>query len=556
MRVEERILILAVRGRDSEVTEQVLAGAGHDCHACESVEVLATELAKGAGAALVTEESLLVGDRRPLLDWLEAQPAWSDFPFILLATKRYGRRPKEAGEMLLQLGNVVVLERPIHADTLASAADSALRGRRRQFEARQRLHELSTAEDRLKMLNSTLEDQIGRRTVELARANNQLMQEIAERARAQAALVQSQKMEAVGQLTGGIAHDFNNLLTVIGGNLEMIRRRTQEPRTDALAEMAMQASNRAAKLTRQLLAFSRSQRLTLTPVNINELISGMDDLLDRTIGPLYGIEKDLDPSTPWAMADANQVELAILNLVINGRDAMPGGGVLKVSSRVAASAGSLADGDYVVIGVTDHGIGIAQAHLDKVFDPFFTTKPIGKGTGLGLSQVYGIAQQSGGLARIDSVEGQGATVEIWLPLTREPNLEAGEAAIATLGRRVVRARVLLVEDDEGVRRFIAESLEMLGYSVVCAAHGREGLDRLADETPELMIIDYAMPGLNGVEVAEAARAKAPGLPIILATGYADMEAVHKLFDPSHILRKPFQINDLDVAVRHALAETV
>jgi len=554
--VEERILILAVRGRDAQVTEQVLRVAGQDCFVCENIDDLAGELARGGGAALITEESLTDGDRKGLQVWLEHQPAWSDFPFILLATKRHGRRPKEAVDMLHHLGNVVVLERPIHADTLASAAASALRGRRRQYEARERMQELTSAENRLMTLNGTLEDRIGRRTVELARANNQLMQEIAERARTQAALVQSQKMEAVGQLTGGIAHDFNNLLTVIGGNLEMIRRRTQEQRTDALAEMALQASERAAKLTRQLLAFSRTQRLTLTPVDINELISGMDDLLNRTIGPVYSIEKALDPLAPWALADANQVELAILNLVINGRDAMPGGGVLKVSSRVAPSYGTLADGDYVVIGVTDHGVGIAQAHLDKVFDPFFTTKPIGKGTGLGLSQVYGIAQQSGGLARIDSVEGQGATVEIWLPITQEPSLEVGDAAISTLGRRMVRARVLLVEDDEGVRRFIAESLEMLGYSVVCASHGREGLDRLAEETPEVMIIDYAMPGLNGVEVAEAARLSVPGLPIILATGYADMEAVHKLFDPAHILKKPFQINDLDTAVRHALAEAV
>ena len=555
--MEDRILILAVRGRDAQVVEQVLAGAGHQCRVCVSVDQLACELGNGAAAALVTEESLVAGDRRRLQAWLGDQPAWSDFPFILLATKRAGRRPKEAVEILLRLGNVVVLERPIHSETLASAAASALRGRRRQYEARERLHELSSAEDRLTRLNSTLEDRIARRTVELARANNQLMQEIAERSRTQAALVQSQKMEAVGQLTGGIAHDFNNLLTVIGGNLELIRRRTSDPRLDKLADMGLQASNRAAKLTRQLLAFSRSQRLTLTPVDINALIAGMDELLDRTIGPLHGVEKDLDPSGPWAMADANQVELAILNLVINGRDAMPGGGMLKVSSRTAAGAGTLADGDYVVISVTDHGVGISPEHLDKVFDPFFTTKPIGKGTGLGLSQVYGIARQSGGAARVESVEGQGATVEIWLPVTEAPSHEGFDGAPPPPPtREEVRARVLLVEDDEGVRRFIAESLEMLGYSVVSASHGREGLERLDDETPELMIVDYAMPGLNGLEVAEAARARAPSLPIILATGYADMEAVRRVFDPAHVLRKPFQINDLDTAVRRALAEVV
>ena len=554
--MEERILILAVRGRDSQVTEQVLRSAGHDCCVCESADALACELKKGGGAALVTEESLMAGDHKRLRAWLEAQPAWSDFPFILLATKRYGRRPKEAVDILQHLGNVVVLERPIHAETLASAAGSALRGRRRQYEARERMQELTSAENRLKTLNGTLEDRIGRRTVELARANNQLMQEIAERARTQAALVQSQKMEAVGQLTGGIAHDFNNLLTVIGGNLEMIRRRTTDPRLDNLADMAMQASSRAAKLTRQLLAFSRSQRLTLSPVDINALIRGMDDLLDRTIGPLHGVEKNLDPTDPWTMADANQVELAILNLVINGRDAMSGGGLLKVCTRTAAAASGLAEGQYVVIAVTDHGTGIPADHLDKVFDPFFTTKPIGKGTGLGLSQVYGIAQQSGGAARVQSVEGEGATVEIWLPLTAQP-AEAEVVGVAPLlSPTETRARVLLVEDDEGVRRFIAECLEMLGYAVVVASHGREGLERLGDAIPELMIIDYAMPGLNGVEVAEAARVLAPSLPIILATGYADMEAVHKVFDAAHILRKPFQINDLNLAVQRALAEVV
>ena len=552
--MEERILILAVRGRDAEVTSQVLTGAGHDCQTCASVDDLACELEQGAGAALVTEESLIVGDRRRLQAWLHGQAPWSDFPFILLATKRAGRRPKDAVDILLRLGNVVVLERPIHSETLASAAASALRGRRRQYEARERLHELSSAEDRLTRLNSTLEERIGRRTDELARANNQLMQEIAERARAQEALVQSQKMEAVGQLTGGIAHDFNNLLTIIAGNLELIRRRASDDRLEKLADMGLQASSRAAKLTRQLLAFSRTQRLTLTPVDINALISGMDELIDRTLGPLHGVEKDLDPSGPWAMADANQVELAILNLAINGRDAMPNGGLLTVSSRTAAATGGLAEGDYVVIGVTDHGVGIPASHLDKVFDPFFTTKPIGKGTGLGLSQVYGIARQSGGTARVDSVEGQGATVEIWLPRTTAPSPEMLDGPPAPPSRGEARARVLLVEDDAGVRRFIVESLEMLGYSVVSAAHGREGLERLADETPELMIIDYAMPGLNGVEVAEAARMRAPSLPIILATGYADMDAVYKLFDPAHILRKPFQINDLDTAVRRALAE--
>jgi signal transduction histidine kinase len=235
---------------------------------------------------------------------------------------------------LAALGNVVVLERPIHGETLSSAVTSALRVRRRQYEARRRLEELQTAEERLRQLNATLETRILARTEELSHANNQLMQEVSERERAQAALVQSQKMEAVGRLTGGIAHDFNNLLTVIFGNLEMIQRRTDEERVLRLAKFAAQAAERAAKLTHQLLAFSRTQRLTLRPVDLNGLIVGMNDLLIRTIGPQIRIVTQLSDHAPWAMADENQLELAILNLAINARDAMPDGGVLTIETSV------------------------------------------------------------------------------------------------------------------------------------------------------------------------------------------------------------------------------
>ena len=556
MTVEERILLLALRGRDAQIVEQLLSRQGHECHICRSVGALAHELAQGAGAALVTEESLAETDRASLSDWLEAQPPWSDFPFILLATKRTGRRTKEASGILHQLGNVVVLERPIHGETLASAAASALRARRRQYDARSHLQELEAAEETLTQLNGSLETRIEQRTHELARANDQLMQEIAERERAQAALVQSQKMEAVGQLTGGIAHDFNNLLTVIGGNLELIKRRSVGGRTSDWAGHALQAADRATKLTRQLLAFSRTQRLTLEPVDINALIMGMDDLLGRTIGPMFQIEMTLDQRAPWAMADGNQVELAVLNLAINARDAMPDGGVLRITSGLEEAVDpTLASGSYVVIGVSDTGSGIPSHLLSKVFDPFYTTKPTGKGTGLGLSQVFGIAQQSAGTARIESTEGKGTRVEIWLPAAAA--LEQHEPVATLLAPRAgaSRERVLVIEDDDGVRRFIVECLQSLGYAVTQASHGLEGLERLKAERPDLMIVDFAMPGVNGVEVVIEARGHAPALPIILATGYADMEAVSKVVDPSRVLRKPFQINDLERAVRHALAET-
>ena len=551
--MEERILLLALRGRDAQVIEQLLSRQGHATKVCDSADDMARELALGAGTALITEESLASTDRRKLAEWLVDQPPWSDFPFILLSTKRSGRRTSDASKTLAELGNVIVLERPIHGETLASAVSSSLRGRRRQYEARRHLAEMQSAEERLTQMNGSLETRIQARTEELSEANNRLMQEVSERERVQSALVQSQKMEAVGQLTGGIAHDFNNLLTVIFGNLEMIQRRTEEERTARLADFAAQAAERAAKLTHQLLAFSRTQRLTLKPVDLNALIEGMSDLLARTIGPQIEIVMDLDPSQPWAMADANQLELAILNLSINARDAMADGGVLTISSTVSpASDGVLQSGDYGVISVRDTGSGIPPHLLTKVFDPFFTTKPIGKGTGLGLSQVFGIAQQSGGTVQVDSVEGAGTVLRIWLPLSAAAELSDAAGAMSLLARDRHQSRILVVDDDPGVRRFIVECLQMLGHEVTQAATGQDGLALLEVDSPDLLIVDFAMPGMNGVDVVQAVRRRWPELSIILATGYANMETVEKVMDLGQVLKKPFRIDDLDFAVRSAL----
>ncbi|TPG08462.1 response regulator [Sphingomonas oligophenolica] len=551
--MELRILLLALRGRDAQVIEQLLSRDGHVCNKCDSTASLAAELESGAGTALLTEESLGETGSQELTSWLAAQPPWSDFPFILLATKRVGRRPRSAMEILEQLGNVVVLERPINSETLASAVASALRGRRRQYDARRRLEDLKAAEGRLTQLNNTLEDRIGQRTNELSAANNQLMQEVAERERAQAALAQAQKMEAVGQLTGGIAHDFNNLLTIIMGNLELIKRRASDNKMGQLAGYAHQAADRAGKLTSQLLAFSRTQRLSLMPVNLNALILGMNDLLARTIGTRVTIEMTLDGNDPWAMADENQLELAILNLAINARDAMPDGGVLTIGSATREPADDLLiGGDYGVVTVGDSGTGISAHLLEKVFDPFFTTKAIGKGTGLGLSQVYGIAQQSGGTVRVDSVEGEGTRFEIWLPAAVSVAERKPAVVAPKLEGAVKRKLVLVIDDDEGVRRFIVESLETLGYDVLHANGGEEGLRLLDGECPQLLIVDYAMPGMSGVDVVKEVHGRAPNLPIILATGYADMGAVEEVMALKNVLRKPFRIDQLDDAVRGAL----
>jgi len=552
-RVEWRILLLARKGRDAMVIKQLLERAGHESLICESCDELAREGRRGAATVVVTEESLLDVGTDALDAWLGDQPSWSDFPFVLLATKRAGRRPRDAQRMLQQLGNVVVLERPVHSETLASAINSALRGRGRQYDARRHLEALQSAEERLTQLNGSLETRIAERTGELSSANNKLMQEIAERERAQAALAQSQKMEAVGQLTGGIAHDFNNLLTVIFGNLELIQRRTDDEKTAKLADFARQAADRAARLTHQLLAFSRTQNLTLEAVDVNGLVNGMHDLLGRSIGPMVRIEMALDPDEPWALADANQLELAILNLAINARDAMTDGGVLTIGTgRRNDRGGDLARGDYALISVSDTGSGIPPELMEKVFEPFFTTKPIGKGTGLGLSQVYGIAQQSGGTVRLASAKGQGSTVEIWLPVAEAVAADAGGDLWPEPNTDGRRKRILVVDDDQAVRRFIVECLRTLGYSVEEAAGGEEGLRLMRGTEPDLLLVDYAMPGMTGVDVILKARAAAPDIPIILATGYADMEAVDRVM-PLDLLRKPFRLSELTNAVSKALA---
>jgi signal transduction histidine kinase/CheY-like chemotaxis protein len=553
----ERVLILAPRGRDAQVALRLLSLNERQASICSSVQQLVEALQAGAGTALVAEEALHGANLRPLCTWLTEQQPWSDFPFVLLAGKQSVRRPEVADVIIGVLGNVIVLERPISTQTLSSAVDSALRARHRQYQTRKHLQERSLVEQELRasrqalqQLNETLESRITTRTVDLARANDRLVKEIAERERAQAALVQSQKMEAIGQLTNGIAHDFNNLLTAIVGNVDLIRQRTSDERLKRLAGHAHEAANRASRLTGQLLAFSRTQRLDLKPVNIDALIEGMQDLARRSIGPSIAIQTELSSRGQHALADANQLELAILNLIINARDAMSEGGSLSILTSVRGSD----SGEFVVISVRDTGAGIAPHLLNKVFEPFFTTKPVGKGTGLGLSQVYGIAEQSGGTARISSELGKGTSVEIWLPVCEvgAPHLDLPSTQQLPLTSAAQEA-ILVVEDDRDVRRFIVECLDMLGYRIEEAAHGQQGLELLRARTPSLLIVDFAMPGMNGAELAASVRAAQHSMPIIFVTGYADMDAVDRVSGTTLVLRKPFDVTTLANTVRQALA---
>ena len=407
--------------------------------------------------------------------------------------------------------------------------------------------------------------QLQARASELAAVNRNLETEMAEREKAQEALRQSQKMEAVGQLTSGVAHDFNNLLTGVLGHLELGLARTQDEAVRRSLLAATRAADRGAKLTQQLLAFSRRQHLQAKPVDLNALVRGMEDMLSRTIGPAVRIEMAL-PAELWpALVDASQIEVAILNLAINARDAMPlGGRLVLATANVPADAprrpADLPAGggvDLVMVSVTDSGTGMDEETLARAFEPFYTTKEIGKGTGLGLSQVYGLAKQSGGAAEIESARGSGTSVRLYLP-------RAGAAAApAATGRPAPSpggggapspgARILLVDDDDDVREVTAAMLRTDGHAVVEAANGHAALDILDRGEPlDLMVVDYAMPAMNGAEYARAARQRRPEVPALLITGYAESGLLAGIADLAAVLRKPFRQADLAAAVRGAL----
>jgi PAS domain S-box-containing protein len=368
------------------------------------------------------------------------------------------------------------------------------------------------AELQLRQLNETLEERVAERTVDLERAHEQIRQ--------------SQKMEAIGQLTGGVAHDFNNLLTPILGGLDVLRRRgVEDPRALRLIDGALQSAERARVLVQRLLAFARRQPLQTSAVDIVELVNDMSDLLGSTIGPRIRIVVDVPPVLPAALADRNQLEMALLNLAVNARDAMPDGGVLTVSARAVDASPSvrLKPGRYVRLLVNDTGAGMDAATLARAVEPFFSTKGVGKGTGLGLSMIHGLAAQLGGALELSSTSGVGTTVEIWLPLAGEGVAAAATSDVndATRGAGLV----LLVDDEDLIRGSTAQMLADLGYSVIEAASAQEALPYLADPDLAMLVTDHLMPGMTGTELAREAQARRPDLPVLIISGYADLEDV-------------------------------
>jgi PAS domain S-box-containing protein len=374
---------------------------------------------------------------------------------------------------------------------------------------------------------------------------------------AQEQLRQSQKMEALGQLTGGIAHDFNNLLTVVVGGLDIVAKRAEDEKLKRYATNALSAAERGARLTGQLLAFSRVQRLEVRPTPVAPLMVNMRALLRNVLGP--GIEKrfELDDEELPVMADPTQLEVAVLNLAINARDAMPEGGVLTFSTRRLAVKNDpeLDDGDYVELSITDTGSGMSEEVAARAFEPFFTTKEVGKGTGLGLSMVYGMARQSGGSARIVSKPGVGTTVKLLFRVADQKAVPDGAAeAPARAGAYAASdASVLVIDDDPDVRDFIVASLEEQGYRVREASDGKKGLKAFRDERPDLVILDFIMPGLSGAEVAKRILREVPGQPLLFVSGYSETEAVREAAPDAPLLTKPFRADALDKAVRAGLA---
>lgn len=423
--------------------------------------------------------------------------------------------------------------------------------------------ERKKTEEALRNLNETLEERVIARTQQLAEANHRLQNEMFERERAEEALRHAQKMEAVGQLTGGIAHDFNNMLTGILGSLDLMQRYIASGRTAEIGrftEAAVSSANRAAALTHRLLAFSRRQSLDRKPLDPNDLVRSLEDLLSRTTGDHIVLRLQLADELWPVSTDASQLENALLNLVINARDAMPEGGELTIETANVYLDGNdlsalepVKAGDYVMIAVSDNGSGMTPSVLAKAFDPFFTTKPIGQGTGLGLSMIYGFAQQSGGLLSLDSVPDQGTRVQLYLPRLYVASVQQTAAPVALDAPAAVAGEtVLLVEDEPAVRMLVLDLLDALGYTTLQAQDAKAALGLLeSSQRIDLLVTDVGLPGMNGRQLAEIARQHRPDLKVLFMTGYAQKATERQGFleQGMDMVAKPFSLDLLANKIR-------
>ena len=648
------ILILAPRGRDADVIARVLAQVSIAAAPVRDLDDLLPGIAD-CGAAVVTEEALTGPGMPSLFEFVANQPAWSDLPFLVLATKQAGPRPPSHAATIERLGNAVLLERPLNAESLASAARAALRARSRQLAMRD--------------LNATLEARVRERTQALVasearsravfdgfpecmfivhvtpcgeflfEASNPVAERIAgvgsarirgkpaeafmpaahaagiseqfqrcidtggsvsfteelrfpsvmgtfevtltplrdtagrigrllavfrdvtARNRLEDRLRQAQKMEAVGQLTGGVAHDFNNLLQVVLSGLTLIDRVQDPERRTKLLDSVRRAAQRGGELTKRLLTIARRQSLRPEAIDLSAWLGeGAWELLSRTLrGDIQTVLR-VPPGLPPVEADRDELELAVLNLAVNARDAMPGGGTLAIVAECVMQDGLTdpdgLDGRFIRFSVTDTGSGMSEATLARVFEPFFTTKGIGEGTGLGLAQVYGFARQSGGSVRLQSQLGQGTTVSILLPVSGRVSCDdPAEAAPAVESPQPMSgAAVLVCEDDDDVAALVVDMLAQLGHAPTRVSTAAAALGALADgRAVDLLFTDVLMPGgMDGLTLAREAGHRRPGLAVLLTTGYTGAGAA-AVPPEVPVLRKPYRLEDLARALQTVLA---
>ena len=479
----ETAIIFAPRGRDAAIATAILGEAGIDATPVMTIAALVAALENGAGFALIAEDALRRADLRLLDDFLKSQAEWSDFAFILLTERGDSLACNPIAACLLEtLGNVTFLERPFDPTMLVSLAKSALRARRRQYDARARLDTIRQGE------------------------------------------------ETIGQLSGGVAHDFNNLLTPIVGSLDILRRKLDgDDDAQRMAAAGLQSAARAKTLINRLLAFARRQELDPQPVDVAALVVGMKALIARSIGPMIDVKVILEPDIARALIDPIQLELSLLNLCVNARDAIAGSGTITitVSQRFAGpdEASGLARGEYVAISVKDTGCGMDAETLRRSVEPFFTTKEIGKGTGLGLSMVHGLVAQLGGAMAIESEHGIGTTIAIYLPIAADTALPPTIAPRAAADRNAAfhAAQILLVDDEPIVRLATAYMLRDAGYEVMEASSGEQARAFVCEGMqPDLLVTDQLMPGIKGTELAGELVTLIPELRVLIATGYSDL----------------------------------
>ncbi|WP_105422542.1 MULTISPECIES: ATP-binding protein [Neorhizobium] len=549
----EPVIVFAPVGRDAAASVGLLSRSGIAAKTCGDLQSLVAALQAGAAAAFIAEEALFGKDASLLFKWVADQPPWSDLPFILLTSRQEQTGIETWRQRLINsLRNVALLERPVQAQTLVSTIQSALRARARQLELRGLLAEREQAAQEL-------EKQVVLRTQELKAANEALRDQMTVRAHVEEKLRQAQKIEAIGQLTGGVAHDFNNLLMVISGGLEMLDRQTDPARRKRLMDGMRQAAERGSGLTRQLLAFSRRQELQPQTIDLARQIGGMRELLDRSLRGDVHVTLEFPPGLWPVEVDASELELVVLNLAVNARDAMPRGGTIEIRAENVPLLDQSGSGkDFVRLSVSDNGSGMTREVQARVFEPFFTTKDIGKGSGLGLAQVHGFAQQSGGRIEIESEVGRGTKIILMLPRSsKEPGPDQHHLVDLHVARRrpASAGSILLVEDDDEVAALVREMLEDLGFQVVRAATAAAALGALANgRRIDLVFSDIMMPGgMNGVELAKEIRSRRMDLPILLTSGYSEAAKQAAEVQGIKILRKPYQLAELSEALRGAIA---